>query len=166
MTRRAIGACASPTPAPGDDTRRAPEDTDGTPIDLSGDAFGDDPPDHDNGSDPPPAEPLLEGIAECLKDAIMKELWYGVLELGLSEPDALRRAETNARTLIDSNSALARWAHPVMLHVTRELGNPFLPGWFQLTCYRDKRDTLLSYGATHQVATARAHQASGQLSDR
>ena len=53
-----------------------------------------------------------------------------------------------------------------MLHITRELGNPLLPGWFQLTCYRDKRDTLLSYGATRQVATARARQASGQLSDR
>ena len=161
-----MGACASPTPAPGGDTRRAPEDADGTPIDLSGDASDDDPPDHDNGSDPPPAEPPLEGIAKCLKDALMKGLWYGVLELGLSEPGALRRAETNARARINSNSALVQWAQPVMLHVTRDLGNPFLPGWFQLTCYRDKRDTLLSYGATHQVATARAHQASGQLSDR
>ena len=45
-------------------------------------------------------------------------------------------------------------------------GNPFLPGWFQLTCYRDKRGTLLSYGATHQVATAYARQVSGQLADR
>ena len=166
MTRRAIGACASPTPAPGDDIQRTPGDADGTPIDLSGDALGDGPPDHDNVSDPPPAEPPLEGIAECLKDAIMKDLWCGVLELGLSASDALRRAETNARALIDSNRALARWAHPVMLHITRELGNPLLPGWFQLTCYRDKRDTLLSYGATRQVATARARQASEQISDR
>ena len=156
-----MGACASPTPAPGGDTRRAPEDADGTPIDLSGDASDDDPPDHDNGSDPPPAEPPLEGIAKCLKDALMKGLWYGVLELGLSEPGALRRAETNARARINSNSALVQWAQPVMLHVTRDLGNPFLPGWFQLTCYRDKRDTLLSYGATHQVATAYARQVSG-----
>ena len=59
MTRRAMamGACASPTPAPGDDAQRTPGNTDGTPIDLSGDALGDDPPDHDNGSDPPPTEP-------------------------------------------------------------------------------------------------------------
>jgi len=128
-----MGACASPTPAPGGDARRTPSDTDGTPIDLSGDAPGDDLPDHDDGSDPPPIEPPLEGVAECLKDAIMKDLWYGVLELGLSAPDALRRAETNARALVDSNRALARWAHPATLHITRELGNPLLPGWFQLT---------------------------------
>ena len=53
-----------------------------------------------------------------------------------------------------------------MLHVTRKLGDPFLPGWFQLTRYRDKRDALLSYGATHQAATAYARQASMQLLDR
>ena len=74
MTRRAMGARASSTPAPGDDTRRYSEDTDGAPIDLSNDAPDDGPPDHDDDPDPPPAQPPLTGIAECLKDAIEKDL--------------------------------------------------------------------------------------------
>ena len=72
MTRRVAGTCASPTPAPGDGTWRTPDDADGTPTDLSGDTSDDDLPGPDNDSDPPPAEPPLDGITECLKDAIMK----------------------------------------------------------------------------------------------
>ena len=135
-------------------TRRAPDDADGTPTDLSGNTSDEDPPGPDTDSDPPPAEPPLGGIAECLKDAIMKDVWYGALEFCLSEPDALRRTIINVRALVNGNSALAQWVQPGMLHVTCELGSPFLPGWFQFTCYLDKRDALLDCGATHQVATA------------
>ena len=166
-THRTMRACAAPTPALDDGTQQTPEDANGTPVDLSGIESDDDLPDHYNGSDPPPAAPPLEGIGECFRDAFMAGLLYGVREHGLSvESDALHRTMTNARALVNSNGALIRWARPVMLHITREIENPFQPGWFRLTCYRDKRGTLLSYGATRQVADAYARQVSGQLADR
>ena len=166
VTRRAAGTCASPTLAPGDGTRRGADDADGTPTDLSGDTSDEGPSGPDTGPDqPPPADPPPEGITECLKDAIMRGVWYGGLELGLSEPDALRRTIANVHALVGNNTALAPWVQPAMLHVTRELGDPFPLGWFIFTCYRDKRDALLDYGATHQAATAYARQTSGRITD-